>query len=191
MAVINSVLGPMDTADLGFTLSHEHVLVSSAGIQYVYPEFIDREGTIARGIAELGAARGEGLGTIVDVTTIDLGRDIRLLERVSRESGINIICATGTWRDIPRVFWTADPDVVASLYVREIEVGIEDTGVKAGVIKVANDMGGVTPEGEIILRAAARAQKATGIPISTHTWAPERVGERPSQSGVSSVWRPG
>ena len=178
MAIINSVLGPMDTADMGFTLSHEHVLVSSAGIQYVYPEFIDREGTIARGISELGAARGEGLATIVDVTTIDLGRDIRLLERVSRESGINIICATGTWRDIPRVFWTADPDVVAPLYIREIEVGIENTGIRAGVIKVANDMGGVTPEGEIILRAAARAQKATGVPISTHTWAPERVGER-------------
>ncbi len=178
MAIINSVLGPMDTADLGFTLSHEHVLVSSAGIQYVYPEFIDREGTISKGVSELGAAHGEGLRTIIDVTTIDLGRDIRMLEQVSRESGINIVCATGTWRDIPRVFWTVEPDVVAGLYIREIEVGIEDTGIKAGIIKVANDMGGVTPEGEIILRAAARAQKATGVPISTHTWAPERVGEQ-------------
>ena len=64
------------------------------------------------------------------------------------------------------------------MYKREIEVGIEDTGIKAGIIKVANDMGGVTREGEIILRAAARTQKATGIPISTHTWAPERVGEQ-------------
>ena len=44
MATINSVLGPMDTAELGFTLSHEHVLVASAGIQQIYPEFIDREG---------------------------------------------------------------------------------------------------------------------------------------------------
>ena len=103
MVSINSVLGPLDTADLGFTLSHEHVLVTSAGIQYVYPEFIDREGTISRGIADLRTAHSEGLRTIVDVTTIDLGRDIRLLEQVSRESGVNIICATGTWRDIPRV----------------------------------------------------------------------------------------
>ena len=178
MATINSVLGPMDTGDLGFTLSHEHVLVSSAGIQYVYPEFIDRVGTISRGIADLGTAYSEGLRTIIDVTTIDLGRDIRMLEEVSRESGVNIICATGTWRDIPRVFWTVDPDVVARLYIREIEEGIENTGIKAGIIKVANDIGGVTPEGEIILRAAARAQRATGVPISTHTWAPERVGEQ-------------
>ena len=178
MATINSVLGPMDTADLGFTLSHEHVLVTSAGIQYVYPEFIDRNGTIERAVTDLKTAHGEGLRTIIDVTTIDLGRDIRMLEQVSRESGVNIICATGTWRDIPRVFWTAKPDMIAPLYIREIEEGIEGTGIKAGIIKVANDVGGVTPEGEIILRAAARAQKATGVPISTHTWAPERVGEQ-------------
>ena len=178
MATINSVLGPMDTADMGFTLSHEHVIVSSAGIQYVYPEFIDREGTIERAIAQLSEARAEGLRTIIDVTTIDLGRDIRMLEHVSRESGVNVICATGTWRDIPRVFWTASPDMIAPLYAREIQEGIEGTGIKAGIIKVANDVGGVTPEGEIILRAAARAQKATGVPISTHTWAPERVGEQ-------------
>ena len=178
MATINSVLGPMDTADMGFTLSHEHVLVSSAGIQQIYPEFIDRDGTIARGIDDLKAAHAEGLRTIIDVTTLDLGRDIRMLEEVSRGSGVNIICATGTWRDIPRVFWTATPDDIAPLYIREIQQGIEDTDIKAGVIKVANDMGGVTPEGEIILRAAARAHKATGVPISTHTWAPERVGEQ-------------
>ena len=178
MAIINSVLGEMDTADLGFTLSHEHVLVSSAGIQQIYPEFIDRAATIQRGIADLAAARAEGLRSIIDVTTIDLGRDIRLLEEVSRGSGVHIVCATGTWRDIPRVFWTATPDDIAPLYIREIQEGIEDTHIKAGIIKVANDMGGVTPEGEIILRAAARAQKATGVPISTHTWAPERVGEQ-------------
>ena len=168
----------MDTADLGFTLSHEHVIVTSAGIQYVYPEFIDRAGSIERGIDSLREAHSEGLRTIIDVSTLDLGRDIRLIEEVSRESGVNIICATGTWRDIPRVFWTATPDMIAPLYIREIEEGIENTGIKAGIIKVANDMGGVTPEGEIILRAAARAQKATGVPISTHTWAPERVGEQ-------------
>ena len=178
MAIINSVLGPMDTADLGFTLSHEHVIVSSAGIQQVYPEFIDRAGTIERGIRALKAAYDEGLRSMVDVSTLDLGRDVRLIAEVSRGSGVNIVCATGTWRDIPRVFWSASPDEIAPLYIREIEEGIEGTGIKAGIIKVANDMGGVTPEGEIILRAAARAHRATGVPISTHTWAPERVGDQ-------------
>ena len=179
MATINSVLGPLDTADMGFTLSPEHVLdMTSAGVQYVYPEFIDRAGTIERGIADFTEAYQHGVRTIVDVTTMDLGRDIRLIEQVSRESGINMICVTGVWTDIPRIFWTASPDMIAPLFIREIQEGIEGTGIKAGIIKVANDMGGVTPEGEIVLRAAVRAQKATGVPISTHTWAPERVGEQ-------------
>ena len=175
MATINSVLGPLDTADLGFTLAHEHVLETSAGLQQVYPDFIDREGGIRKGIASLKEAYDEGLRTIVDLTTFDLGRDIRLLEQVSRESGVQIICCTGIWLDIPRAFWYATPDMMAPLFIREIEEGIEGTGLKAGIIKVANDAGGVTREGELILRAAARAQRATGVPISTHIWALDRV----------------
>ena len=177
MAKINSVLGPLDTEQMGFTLSHEHVLETSAGIPHVYPEFVDREETIREAIAVFKTAHTEGLRTIVDVTTMDLGRDVKLLERVSQESGVNIICATGIWLDIPRAFWEVSPDIVASLFTREIQKGIEGTGIKAGIIKVANDAGGVTPAGETVLRAAARASKATGVPISTHSWALERVGE--------------
>ncbi|MQG84805.1 MAG: phosphotriesterase, partial [SAR202 cluster bacterium] len=178
MAVINSVLGPLDTENLGFTLSHEHILTTSAGIQQVFPELIQRDRLVERAVETFTKIKSEGVDTIVDVSTLDLGRDIRLIEEVSKRSGVNVICATGTWRDIPRVFWTASPDIIADLYIREIEVGIEGTGIKPGIIKVANDMGGVTPEGEIILRAASRASKATKTPISTHTWAPERVGEQ-------------
>ena len=178
MSTINSVLGPIDTANLGFTLSHEHVQVASAGIQQVFPEFLDREGTVETGVAKLGEAYAEGVRTIVDLTTIDIGRDIRMIEEVSRRSGMQIIAATGCWRDIPRVFWSASPDTIADLFTREIEVGIEGTGIKAGLIKVANDAEGVTPQGEIVLRAAARAQKRTGVPISTHSAARERVGDR-------------
>jgi phosphotriesterase-related protein len=172
------VLGPLDTSKLGFTLSHEHVLISSAGVSQVYPEFIDRENTIRLAITDLKQAYGEGLRTIVDLTTMDLGRDVEALEQVSRNSGVNIICATGTWLDIPRVFSNATPEIIAPLYVKEITSGIENTNIKAGIIKVANDAGGVTKKGEIILRAAAKAQKLTGVPISTHTYAPERTGEQ-------------
>lgn len=182
MAMINSVLGPLDTDLLGFTLSHEHVMPSTPGILDVYPELVDRSGTTTRAVAELRTAHSEGLRTIVDLTTFDLGRDALLLKEVSRQSGVNIIACTGTWLDIPRSFAASTPDRIAPLYIREIQEGIEKTGIRAGIIKVANDQGGVngprTPRGEIILRAAARAQKATGVPISTHTYAPERVGEQ-------------
>ena len=178
MPRISTVLGQVDTSKLGFTLVHEHVLISSAGLKDVYPEFIPRESAIKEGVRRLREAKSEGVTTIVDLTTMDLGRDIRVIEAASRESGVNIICATGTWLEIPRAFRTAEPDDIASLYVREIEQGIEGTGIRAGVIKVAHDVGGVTEPGEIILRAAARAHKKTRVPIITHTWAPERVGEQ-------------
>ena len=115
MVKINSVLGPIDTDTLGYTLPHEHVLVSSAGIGFTYPEFIDRETTLNLGGEQLSSAYEGGVRTIVDLSTMDLGRDVRLLQEVSQRSGVNVIVATGTWRDIPRVFWSASPDELMML----------------------------------------------------------------------------
>jgi phosphotriesterase-related protein len=179
MATVNSVLGPLDTADLGFTLTHEHIFTASAGIQQTFPELFGDFGKLTeQAVATLTEAKEGGVQTIVDLSTMDLGRDIRFIADVSKRTGVNIIAATGIWRDIPRTFWTRNPDDVAALFVREIEVGIEGTGIKAGIIKVANDTEGVTPQAEIILRAAARAAQQTGVRISTHTYAPGRVGEQ-------------
>ena len=178
MSAVNSVLGPVDTADLGFTLSHEHVANLPLSVRHTYPEFIDREGIIEQSVAYLKEAYDEGLRTIVDTTTFDLGRDVGLMAEVSRKSGVNVIAATGNHRAIPRGFGDVSPDVIAPLYVREIDEGIEGTGIKAGVIKVASGQGGVTDAEEVVLRAAARTHKQTGVPISTHTWSPERIGDQ-------------
>jgi phosphotriesterase-related protein len=179
MATVNSVLGPLDTADLGFTLTHEHLFTASAGIQQTFPELFGDFDKLTEQVQwSLNEAREGGVKTIVDLSTMDLGRDIRFIAEMARRTGVQILAATGIWRDIPRALWLRSPDEIAALFVREIEVGIEGTGIKAGIIKVANDTGGVTREGEIILRAAARAAKQTGVRISTHTYAPERVGEQ-------------
>src|SRR5205814_6351956 len=179
MATVKSVPGPLDTAELGFTLTHEHVVTASAGILHTYPELYgDFERLTNQAAATLTEAREGGVRTIIDLTTLDLGRDIRFLADLSRRTGVNIIAATGIWRDIPRALWNRSPDEIAALFAREIEQGIEGTGIKAGIIKVANDAEGVTREGEIILRAAARAAKQTGVRVSTHSYAPGRVGEQ-------------
>ena len=91
MPPVNTVLGPVDPADLGFTLSHEHVLLSAAGVSHTYPGFIDHQQVTDDGAAELKGAYDEGVRTIIDVTTFDLGRDIRLLAEVSRRSGVHIV----------------------------------------------------------------------------------------------------
>lgn len=179
MATVNSVLGPLDTADLGFTLTHEHLFTASAGIQQTFPELFGDFDKLTEQVEwSLNEAKEGGVKTIVDLSTMDLGRDIRFIADMARRTGVQIIAATGIWRDIPRSLWMRSPDEIAALFVRELSVGIEGTGIKAGIIKVANDMGGVTKEGEIILRAAARAAQQTGVRISTHTYAPERVGEQ-------------
>ena len=178
MPTVNTVLGPVDIANLGFTLSHEHVGTNAAGLRHTYPEIIDRAGVEEQATAALREAYDEGLRTMVDVSTFDLGRDIQLIQDVSRGSGVQIIAATGIHLAVPRPFGELSPDVIAPLFVKEIEEGIEGTGIKAGIIKVASDRGGVTQPQEVVLRAAARAHLRTGAPISTHTWSPDRVGEQ-------------
>ena len=177
-ATVNSVTGALEVSDLGFTLSHEHVCISGGGLRHTYPELIDREAILDQVSQALKEAYDEGLRSIIDVTTIDLGRDVELMREVSELSGVNIIPATGNHMGIPVSFGTATPDLLASVYIREVEEGIEGTGIKAGIIKVASDRGGVTELQEMVLRAAARTSKATGTRISTHTWSPDRVGEQ-------------
>ena len=178
MPSVNTVMGPVDTNELGFTLSHEHVGTNAAGLRHTYPEFIDRDGIREQSIAAMKAVYEDGVRTIVDVSTFDLGRDVQLMREVSLGSGVQIIPCTGNHVAVPRPFGDVSPDVIAAMYIREIEEGIEGSGIKAGIIKVASDRGGVTPAQEVVLRAAARTQKATGVPISTHTWSPDRVGEQ-------------
>ncbi len=178
MPSVETVLGPVEASKLGITLSHEHVLVGMGEDNHHYPWLFDWDRTRANTVRELAEAKAGGIGTIIDLSTPDLGRDVAFVRDVAQASGMNVVVATGIWRDVPRSFWGRDLDEIASIFVREIRVGIEDTGIKAGAIKVANDMGGVTPEGERVLRGAARALKQTGCPISTHHWAPEQVGTR-------------
>ena len=103
MTAVNTVLGPVEASELGFTLSHEHVLLSAAGMSQTYPGFINHRAVAAEGIVELKAAYDEGVRTIVDVTTFDLGRDIGLLEEVSKGSGVHIIACTGNHLAVPFV----------------------------------------------------------------------------------------
>src|SRR5207245_22695 len=118
-----------------------------------------------------------GIRSIVVRPPVDLGRDIALLLGVSRRSRVHIVVATGVWWMPQRYFSAHGVDAVADLFIRDITQGIANSGVKAAIIKCATDTAGVTPVIDNVLRASARAQKATGVPISTHTWAAGRTGE--------------
>ena len=177
MATINSVLGPIDTADLGFTLSHEHLLVDPYGYFSDYPELFGPNAR-ERIINDLIRAKEAGIDTVVDATTCDLGRDIELLREASFKSKVNIIATTGWHLNIPYFFARISADKMAEWFVREIEEGIAGTDIKAGVLKGASDIYGVTPETELILRILARANIKTGVPIALHSFPRGQVGRQ-------------
>jgi phosphotriesterase-related protein len=174
---VETATGPVPTAELGPTLMHEHIVTRSPGVQENWPHLWDRASIVALAEKKLADLFSRGIRTLVDLTTVDLGRDIELIAAVARRARVRVIVATGVWWMPQRYFSAHGVDAVAELFIRDITQGIAGSGIKAAIIKCATDTAGVTPVIENILRASARAQKATGVPISTHTWAAGRVGE--------------
>jgi phosphotriesterase-related protein len=181
MASIETARGPVDTAQLGRVLMHEHVFVLSTEIQLNYPEeWGDEERRVADAVARLTELKAAGIDTILDPTVLGLGRYIPRIAAIADQVPLTIICATGlyTFNELPLYFrarkagsGSGGGDPLTDMFVRDITRGIAETGVKAGVLKCATDLPGVTPDVERVLRAVARAHRETGVPITTHTHA--------------------
>ncbi len=176
MATIQGVLGPIDTAELGFTLMHEHILVANWSMRQCFADWIDLERHRRDAIEEVISAKERGVATIVDLTPINLGRDIDVIREVAERAQTQVIAATG-------LYWTEEPwlqgweaDYLVDFLIRDIEQGIQGSSAKAGIIKAATDHLGVTPLNKKVLQVAARLHRATGVPISTHTSCEHRTG---------------
>ncbi|WP_343602241.1 phosphotriesterase-related protein [Mycobacterium sp.] len=186
MSQVNTARGPIETADLGVTLMHEHVFIMTTEVTQNYPDDWGEEAAReADAIKRLNELKAAGVDTIVDLTVIGLGRYIPRIARVAAATGLNIVVATGlyTYNDVPFRFhyqgpgtMLDGPEIMTDMFVRDIEQGIADTGVKAAILKCATDEPGITPGVERVLRAVAQAHKRTGVPISTHTHAGLRRG---------------
>ncbi|HVC68294.1 MAG TPA: hypothetical protein VND44_11910 [Acidimicrobiales bacterium] len=191
MPTVETVRGPVDTADLGRTYMHEHVFVLSPDVQQNYPdEWGDEGARVDDAVAKLSALASVGVRTIVDPTVIGLGRYIPRIQAVAeRVPDLNIVVATGcyTYHDVPFFFHHRTPDVRALLgrdepevmvpmFVGDITEGIAGTGVRAGMLKCAIDEPGLTPGVERVMRAVARTHLAAGCPITVHTHPGTRQG---------------
>jgi phosphotriesterase-related protein len=99
------------------------------------------------------------------------------MAEVAARSGVRIVCATGLYKEGQgaaayfrfRAQFGDALGEMTDLFVRELSEGVGSTGIRAGVIKVATGAHRITPYEEMVLRAAARAHRATGAPITTHT----------------------
>lgn len=171
MVSINTVTGMIDDSELGLTLIHEHLKSSSEEVEMQFPHLYDDERAFQRAVEQVNTAMKRGVRTICDPTVMGIGRDIRFMEKVALETGIQVIAATGiyTYDSIAPHFRNRDIDYMADLFVRDIKVGIQNTSIKAGFLKCSTDKQGLTPDIEKVLRAAARTHHRTGVPIMTHS----------------------
>ncbi len=171
MSFVRTVRGDVPTEGLGIVYAHEHVVIKGPFVAERFPEFLlDDLDAITD---ELKALRRRGVGTMIDAMPTDAGRSAVDLIEVSKRTGMALVAATGLHLRLyyPPDHWvdTIDEDALAERFVREIEEGMEATGARAGVIKVAGSLDRLTDLERRNFRAAARAQRATGCPILTHT----------------------
>lgn len=176
----------IDTGELGFTLSAEKVFGPYTteiqrnwpDLSFGTPETVEKR--FGEAVESLKNAKRVGVDTIIDRGIAGNGRNVPLLKRVALESPVNILVCTGyyTWNELPQYFnfrerwaenWAGVKEpTLEDLFVRDLEEGVMDTGVRAAIIKCAIDEK-LTPDVITVLRATARAHRRTGAPITTHT----------------------
>ena len=172
--IVRTLTGDVAPESLGRTLIHEHLCVDWGEmlgrpkvLDFDYDDMVDR---MAGKMEELHRA---GIGAMVECTPVGCGRYVDLFKDVAKRSPVKIIASTGffhdSWCPIHPIGQALDLDALTDLFSREITEGMGDTLTKAGIIKCATGEGRISPLEEKMLRASARAHKATGCPIITHT----------------------
>jgi len=176
--VINTVTGQITPDQLGPTLMHEHLMIGSVGWESdtIRPG-LDREEMMSVCLEKIGQIQARGIKSMVDPCPNDMGRDVEFMGEAAVKTGLQIICATGLYHEHEggapywrlRALMGGGVEDIAELFIKELTEGIGDTGIKAGIIKVATGVGEITQYEKTILQAAAMAAGETGAPITTHT----------------------
>ena len=171
MPSLITTLGPKDADELGMVLPHEHVFVDLR--TWDQPGYAEAEpaDVVALMWPELARARDAGVTAIVEASTLGVGRRADILRAVSEAARFPLVVPTGVYREpwVPHWAHEASEDDLHEWMLRELSDEITGTGVQAGWIKLSAGDDGMTPCETKILRAAARAAKATSSVIGSHT----------------------
>lgn len=168
-----TVRGPIQPADLGITLSHDHLIIDAFKLfgeaSGSYAWIMDDEDVA---IAEVQRFKAAGGGAIADPTNIGIGRNPAALRRISEATGVHIVMGAGWYREraYPPYVYEEMPDALAERLVQDLLVGVDGTDIRAGFIgEIGTERGHISPAQERVFRAAGRAHRRTGCPILTHT----------------------
>lgn len=153
----------------GYTLMHEHMTIDLSGQKHNLDCKVDCIDEITK---EMKKLYSKGVRNIVEVTNRGMGRNVKNIVKISKESGINFICSTGFYKEpfLPDYVYEMDKEEIAELLINDIEIGIDGTGIKAQLLgEIGTSKDHMTKEEKKIFESIVIAHKKTGVPISTHT----------------------
>ncbi|MBM3216581.1 hypothetical protein FJZ36_16915 [Candidatus Poribacteria bacterium] len=171
MPTTMTVRGSIPLEQLGRTLVHEHVLCDFIGADKTDPSRWDSDAVYGAILPNLKALKAQRFDTFVDCTPAYIGRDVRLLRRLSEAADIHILTNTGFYKEpfLPARAFEMTADELADEWAREWERGIDGTDIRPGFIKIAVNPGNLVEVQRKIVRAAARTHRRTGLTIACHT----------------------
>ena len=170
MPFIQTVLGRISPDELGVTYSHDHLLFTPpAAIAEKDPDLCLDSPEAA--IQELGYFKVAGGQAIVEMTTVELGRDPFALKAISEKTSVHVIAATGYNKSkfCEAIVEEKTVEDITTEMVNDLTQGMNGTDVLAGLIKSSSSKDEMTPGEEKVFQAAIRTHLATGAPVSTHT----------------------
>ncbi len=172
---IMTVTGSLEAEKMEVTLEHEHILVDFIGADSTGYHRWNREQVIKTVLPHINTAQSKGLQTLIECTPAFLGRDPRLLKKISKKTGLWILTNTGYYgavneKFLPEHAFEESVDQLAERWIGEWKNGIEDTGIKPGFIKIAVGQDSTLSKiHEKLIRAAARTHLKSGLTIASHT----------------------
>jgi phosphotriesterase-related protein len=161
---VRTVLADVLPGELGVCDAHDHLFLTSPQL----PGQELRDVSAAR--AELAAFRAVGGGSVVQWTPYGMGRRAVELPRLSRATGVRLVAATGLHQaaHYDAAVLAGLRTRLAGLFVAELTEGIGESGIRAGIIKVAGGFHGLDAHARWTMTAAAEAHHATGAPVAVH-----------------------
>jgi phosphotriesterase-related protein len=171
---IQTVRGPVAPKNLGVTLMHEHVLVDFVGADKVSPSRYNVDEVFRVALPKLEELKKYGCQTLVECTPAYIGRDVKLLRRLSEASGLHLITNTGFYgaaddKFVPKRAEEIPAEEIAQIWIREYREGIEGTGIRPGFMKIGVDSGALSKIDAKLVEAGCICHKATGLRMHIHT----------------------
>lgn len=168
-----TVNGPTPISNIGFALSHEHIM-SNFGKDISETSEYDEAALLNQVIPYLEKIKSLGVNTIFDCTTAYFGRRVDLLQTIGDSTGLQIITNTGFYgavddRYVPEIAYNSTPEEISELWVDEFENGIDGTNIKPGFIKLAFNDGTPSEIDKRLFKAGIITHLETGMTLAVHT----------------------